>query len=250
MNVLGLRFHSGENITQNRLGKDLTPTLGIALQNNQVLRLPASSGSADMVYLGHRLSVQKVGHLMAVPVKLDDRGTVGGIVILSPYTMRTWTDEDQSRLIELAESTTAYLKQFDNLQSARDELQQVQSALVTLKNEKDSAIANQETLLARIRELQAATKRDDTPTEEMLTLKEELRLALEEIAYLNSSQERSPDVQNSPGITRDDMAEILAVAEEIRQPMSSLVGYPMYCCRVDGNLGDASEKLVERFGCQ
>ena len=249
MNVLG-----GYDLIRERtlpkiaLGKDLTPTLGIALQNSQALRLPASSGSVDMVYLGHRLSVQKVGHLMAVPIKMDEHGTVGGIVILSPYTMRTWNDEDQSRLEELADSTAAYLKQFMVLQSAQDELQHVQTALQALKTEKETALAEQQTLLARVQELQAKNAQDESQSDEMRTLKEELRLALEEISYLSSVQGKFIAAEPGLGFSRDDFAEIQAVAEELRQPMASLVGYTdVLLAESHGILGDRQRKIVERI---
>ena len=249
MNVLG-----GYDLIRERtlpkisLGKDLTPTLGMALQNNQVLRLPASSGSADMVYLGHRLSVQKVGHLMSVPVRLKDHGTVGGVVILSPYTMRTWNDDDQTRLTELAESTASYLQQFDALQLVQDELQHVRNAFQDIKLEKDSVLAEKQTLLARIQELQVMASTEQTQGEDLTTLQEELRLALQEIAILNADQGVSRASESGAELTRDDFAEIVAVAEELRQPMSSLVGYTdVLLAESHGILGERQRKIVERI---
>ena len=201
-----------------------------------------------MVYLGHRLSVQKVGHLMSVPVRLKDHGTVGGIVILSPYTMRTWNDDDQTRLTELAESTASYLQQFDALQLAQDELQHVRNAFQDIKLEKDSVLAEKQTLLARIQELQVMASTEQTQGEDLTTLQEELRLALQEIAILNADQGVSRASENGAELTRDDFAEIVAVAEELRQPMSSLVGYTdVLLAESHGILGERQRKIVERI---
>ncbi len=230
------------------LGKDLTPTLGIALQNKQILRLPASSGSVDMVYLGHRLSVQKVGHLMAVPIKFDQGGSVGGIVILSPYTLRAWNDEDQNRLVDLADSTAGYLQQFDAFRLSKDELQHLRQAFQSVKDEKDSVIAERQALLARIQTLQMKAADEKLHTEELSDVKEELRLALQEIAILNSAQNPSSSPASGAELTNDEFAEILAVAEELRQPMSSLVGYTgVLLAESHGILGDRQRKIVERI---
>lgn len=230
------------------LGKDLTPTLGIALQNKQILRLPASSGSVDMVYLGHRLSVQKVGHLLSVPIKFDQSGSLGGIVILSPYTLRAWDDEDQNRLVDLADSTAGYLQQFESFRLSKDELQHMRQAFQTVKDEKDSILAERQALLARIQTLQTKAADEKLHTEELSNVKEELRLALQEIAILNTAQTPASSPASGAELTNDEFAEILAVAEELRQPMSSLVGYTgVLLAESHGILGDRQRKIVERI---
>lgn len=230
------------------LGKDLTPTLGIALQNKQILRLPASSGSVDMVYLGHRLSVQRVGHLMAVPIRLNQGGSVGGIVILSPYTLRAWNDEDQNRLVDLAETTASYLQQHESFRLSKEELQQLHHAFQTVKDEKDSMLVERQALFERIQDLQRKASEEQQQTEDLTSMREELRLALQEIAFLNAGQNPSNQPATGSELTNDEFAEIFAVAEELRQPMSSLVGYTdVLLAESHGILGDRQRKIVERI---
>ena len=236
------------NLPNISLGKELTPTLGAAIQGNRILKLPASSGSADMVYLGHHLSVQKVGHVLVVPIQLNNNGAEAGIVVLSPYTMRPWSEDDQSRLTELAESTAIYLKHSTALNDAQIELEQARKALEAAKSETDSALAEQRALIARLETQQVNSPAEQAQADSLLDLKEELRLALQEIALLSDNQSPVLAKDGAADLSKDEFAEIFALAEELRQPMSSLVGYTdVLLAESHGILGDRQRKIVERI---
>lgn len=230
------------------LGKELTPTLGKAIQGNRILRLPASSGSVDMVTLGHHLSVQKVGHVLAVPIQLSNNGAAAGIVVLSPYTMRPWGEDDQSRLIELAESTAIYLNHSKALDRAQSELEETRKLLEAAESDASSTLTKQQALTAGLDAQQVISPAEQAQADSLLELKEELRLALQEIALMSDHQATAVTRDGAAELSMDDFAEIVTLAEELRQPMSSMVGYTdVLLAESHGILGDRQRKIVERI---
>jgi hypothetical protein len=81
-----------ENLGGTTISKDSIPLLANAIQRGRPLRLPASSTSADLKGLGQILGLTTPGHLLNVPISSRERGPIGGIMILSPYSNRLWSE--------------------------------------------------------------------------------------------------------------------------------------------------------------
>ncbi|HNB40893.1 MAG TPA: GAF domain-containing protein, partial [Anaerolineales bacterium] len=86
------------------LSKNAIPMLANSIQRGRPLRLPASSTSADIKGLGDILGLTNPGHLLYVPILTPEKETLGGILLLSPYSDRTWSAEDQAFLSNIASS--------------------------------------------------------------------------------------------------------------------------------------------------
>jgi signal transduction histidine kinase len=84
-----------KNLGGTTIGRDSAPLLANAIQRGRPLRLPASSTSMDLKSLGQALGLDNPGNLLCVPVTSPKRGSLGSILILSPYSNRLWNAEDQ-----------------------------------------------------------------------------------------------------------------------------------------------------------
>lgn len=272
------------------LSKEQVPMLATALQRGRALRLPANSSSEDLLGLSEALNISRSGSLLAVPIFSPDDDIIAGVVLLSPYSNRSWTPEDQNYLLGVSKSigkvilrihdkTPAQqaidLEQHPEYQRLLKELQfhQQQSAQEQERAETlAEVIANQEAFQEIIAELQAENLQLKDELEEIHTVTEtnpqetkevqgELRLALEEVAYLRNQlaeadQKITQLEKAAPGERPlDKPAELVesdeviaSLAQELRQPLSSMIGYTdLLLSESAGILGALQRKFVERI---
>ena len=78
-----------------------TPLLADAIQKLAPLRLMGSSTVGDLVAIARSFNLQKSGHLLLVPFEVNGV-PFGAIGVLSPYSNRTWSYEDQQYLARIA----------------------------------------------------------------------------------------------------------------------------------------------------
>jgi hypothetical protein len=93
-----------ENLEGGSLNKNLIPMLTNSIQRGRPLRLPSSSTSADIKGLSDLLGLNTPGHLMSVPIVTPEKDVIGGVLVLSPYSNRLWSAEDQAFLSNIATS--------------------------------------------------------------------------------------------------------------------------------------------------
>jgi signal transduction histidine kinase len=285
-----------ENLEGGSLNKTVIPMLTNALQRGRPLRLPSSSTSADIKGLSDLLGLTSPGHLMSVPIITPDKEPLGGVLLLSPYSNRLWSAEDQafltniavslvpiiqrgqkmtsleikgeqtkqaldvaqSRVADLERRNNELLKQMDavkaesqeglsqaeNLAALRKMQEETQQALEKLKRENEELRANVNAKGAK----QATTYASSAQVEN------ELRLTLEEVARLqNQLAEANMRIieaeKGSSAAHSSEQAEVVAsISQELRQPMSSIVGYTdLLLGESVGILGTLQRKFVERI---
>jgi GAF domain-containing protein len=90
-----------ENLEGGMMSKDAVPTLASAVLRGRSLRLPASSTSTDMKGLADMLGLANPGNMLVVPIN-SEKGPVGSLMLLSPYSNRLWSAEDQTFLTTIA----------------------------------------------------------------------------------------------------------------------------------------------------
>jgi signal transduction histidine kinase len=121
-----------ENLEGAPVQKDAIPLLANAIQRGRPLRLPASSTSSDLKALGQMLNLSNPGNLLSVPINTPEGVPLGGILILSPYSNRLWSAEDQDYLTNVSPLFIPILdrvQRASQMTSERDQaLQQVQSS--------------------------------------------------------------------------------------------------------------------------
>ena len=273
-----------DNLEGGSLNKSVVPMLANSMQRGRPLRMPASSTSADVKGLSELLGLANPGHLLSVPITTPEKESLGGIMLLSPYSDRTWTAEDQAFLANIAASlvpviqrsqkTTKLEQQIDlaraktaELESRNQELLQKIEVLkadaekVGIKPEGLAAVlaAQEESqhiieqLQMENAELRAAEKSGKQAADES-QMEKELKLTLQETARLQNQLANANmkvlELEKGHAATRTtEQAEVIAsISQELRQPMSSIVGYTdLLLGESVGILGALQRKFVERI---
>jgi signal transduction histidine kinase len=289
-----------KNIPRTVFEKHDLPMLVSAMERSIPLRLPASSTSQDLITFGKQLQVGRAGHLLASYVTDKDHKLPVGIVLLSPYSNRSWSKEDQAflsnitdGLVQILQHNRQWISHQDELNKNRKNLQAIQTLLEETQNEnvslrgalndlskqslqeQDATTIPQSDIqhqsLEEIKRLQAENLRLEEFIENLPSgndaysglvsvkqLEEELHQALEEIAQLKSKlvtadqellnlQFESSDT-SEPTERSDQQNEVFtSIAQELRQPMSSIIGYTdLLLGESVGILGALQRKFLER----
>ncbi|HUI89133.1 MAG TPA: ATP-binding protein [Anaerolineales bacterium] len=277
-----------EGLEGGSLNKTSIPMLANAIQRGRPLRMPASSTSADIKGLSDLLGLQNPGNLLGVPITTPEKDSLGGILLLSPYSNRLWSAEDQAFLaniaislvpiiqrsrkivkleqlgeqakqaLEAAHNRIAQLEKQDNelkqeMEGLRSESEKAASqsenvaALLAVQEESQRTI---EQLKKELESLRGKGKRPDaqvetdlkTTLQDMARLQNQLAEANIKILELETSSQAGA---NRPS----EQAEVIAsISQELRQPMSSIVGYTdLLLGESIGILGALQRKFVERI---
>lgn len=284
-----------ENLEGGSLNKNLIPMLTNAMQRGRPLRLPSSSTSADIKGLSDLLGLASPGHLMSVPIVTPEKDPIGGILMLSPYSNRLWSAEDQAFLANIAISLVPVIQRGQRMTSLEQKGEQTKLALdaaqariadlerqnndllkqmEAVKADAQEGLAQAENLAELTRMQEEAQKvierlkqeNEDLragkgikavkgiPTSAANQVEAELRLTLEEVARLqNQLAEANMKLmeaeRSSASAQSMEQAEVVAsISQELRQPMSSIVGYTdLLLGESVGILGALQRKFVERI---
>lgn len=275
-----------ESLDGGLMNKDQVPMLANAILRGRPLRLPASTTSSDLKGLGDLLGLSSAGNLLNVPISAD-KGIFGSILLLSPYSNRLWNADDQTFLTNIAQSFVPIVERGRRIaeveqdrdrvrHSAEDAVAQamrIQSANTDLNNQLDeikaqleqaavSAVGQKE-FQSQIQGLQKENEKLRLRLEAVHVpdgpavngqVEGELRLTLQEMARLQNklaeSNMRILELENKPtGKLTTDQAEVIAsISQELRQPMSSIIGYAdLLLGESVGILGALQRKFIERI---
>ena len=280
-----------ENLEGTPVNKEVIPLLANAILRGRPLRLPASSTSSDLKGLEQLLGLSDPGHLLSVPISSPERGPLGGILILSPYSNRLWSAEDQSYLSNVStllipildrgqrvslveaerdqavqtalsaqEQAVEAKKKYEDvskeLVGLHENMSQSQvqaenmAVLVTMKEESQKTI---EKLKAEIEQLHKAAEAVDASGNSG-QLEDELCQALKEVARMQNALADANikilelDQRSAAPITTEQVEVIASISQELRQPMSSIVGYTdLLLGESVGILGALQRKFIERI---
>jgi len=148
--------------------------IATAISRGLPLRLPASSTSEDLRTLVNCLHLERPGHLLVSPVMSLGNTPIAGLLLLSPYTNRTWTTEDQSLLSNFARAMAHLLQRTQALASIQNELERTRQEL--------------ESALAQVEELQGANESMQDQLQVAHEQSEKNRLQAESLAALIADQ--------------------------------------------------------------
>jgi signal transduction histidine kinase len=279
-----------ENLEGLTINKEVIPLLANAIQRGRPLRLPASSTSSDLKGLGQMLGLTNPGHLLSVPIISRERGPMGGILILSPYSNRLWNADDQAYLSNVSTLFIPILvrgeraavveterdKAYQDALSAQEQVEEVKKNYEqTVKeleklHEKDSQsqvqAENMAALLVMQEESQKTIESLKTQIEQMsqageggspsgdAQMERELRKSLEEMARMQNALAEANgkviELEQRPAspITSEQVDVIASISQELRQPMSSIIGYTdLLLGESVGILGALQCKFIERI---
>jgi len=278
-----------ENLGATSINPEDFPLLANAIQRGRPLRLPASSTSSDLKGLGRILKINNPGNLLSVPIATPERGPLGSILILSPYSNRLWNIEDQTFLSNVStlfipilergqrisalekerdqslqelhtmmEQATETKKKYEqmetDLESQREGISQAHlqaenmAALLIMQEEAQKSIEQLKADNERLRNVGSASGAGDEQTEH------ELRNTLEEMAHMQNALADANikilELEKRPAapITTEQVEVIASISQELRQPMSSIIGYTdLLMGESVGSLVALQRKFIERI---
>jgi signal transduction histidine kinase len=279
----GYRLDRGEALQVSTLTGPLALTLGNALRRGRPIRLPASSTAGGDLGIGTALGSRQIGPLLANPLTGPDGIPAAGIILISPFSNKNWTSEDQVGLASIIEAfgRLVHLVSQSDLQPGEKpdvcreerEIQALQAELENARREASQESSRAESLAALIRSQEtapegslvsgpellhpqmAAQEKGPQQTSESQHIEAELRLALEEIAHLKSAlfmaDQKDLELKTKttgPHLSEEKVKTIASISQELRQPMSSILGYTdLLMGESVGILGALQRKFLERI---
>ena len=289
--VCGYDLIREENLDGTSVNKDDIPLLANAILRGRPLRLPASSTSSDLKGLGHVLGLSNPGHLLSVPISSQDRGPLGSLLILSPYSNRLWSAEDQSYLSDVSDMFIPILERGLRAALLEAERKQTRQQVLSAQEQASDAKKRYEESVKELEGLQEQTSQSQAQAENIAALlvmqeesqktieslkteieqlhlageavaapgnfeqlENELHQSLEEVARMQNelaeANVKSLAVEQRPEapITTEQVEVIASISQELRQPMSSIVGYTdLLLGESVGILGALQRKFIERI---
>jgi signal transduction histidine kinase len=284
------------------------PALASALRMGRIRHLNAHSTSLDLPELSHILNIDRTGNVLIVPILMPDGQAVSGLILLTPYSTKDWSADEQSFFGTFGRLLVHFLQRSQETASLKDEVSQVRLAIRTAQDQAQIAIEDRrkvqdqltvareenqrsraqlegmanllsdqiavqqemDTLKAALQELQ--DENETLKAESARALEEqshsmvgaldkgqsvegELRLALEEVAFLQTMLAEADQKITALKTTRisetsykGQIDEITTILQELRQPLSSLIGYVDFLLSESvGILGNAQRKYLERI---
>ena len=275
-----------ENLEGGIINRDAVPMLANAVNRGRPLRLQSNTASADIKGLGQLLGLANPGNLLSVPIS-SSTGTIGSILLLSPYSNRIWSADDQAYLVNISSllypiiersrrsndldidreravsSAKDAVEQSMKLNLANNELTaQVNLLMGQLAQTREEA-AEQAELLAQSIQLESSKEEILTPidnseggpsTRSSSQMENELRMTLVEMARLQNqlaqSNTRIIELESKgSSLSNSDQVEVIAsISQELRQPMTSIIGYAdLLLGESVGILGALQRKFIERI---
>lgn len=189
------------------------PSLGGAIARGETYLLTPERDGQDLKHLKSKLNLIAVGPGLVVPIRTDE-SVHGALLLLSPYGHHEWSEPEQDAARKIASNLATRLAQ---MKSRAGPLRAVASAPSV-----------------------------DSPrpeSEQIERLAGELQLALQELAELRA-RVTAEEKQVPPGPNTE---AITALAQELRQPLSSMLGYTdLLLGDSVGRLGATQRQFVER----
>ncbi len=274
-----------ENLQGGTLNKTAIPTLASAIQRGRPLRLPASGTSSDLKNLADMLGISSAGSILSVPIAAPDRASAGGLILLSPYSNRTWGADDQTFLLDLAGSMSPIIERSQKATSTEADVRKAAADLELTRAELEDLKGRNNDLLRQIEILSLQAERDSSEREELAglvtaqsqseqkiqelqaqlqaargseaqsggRLQEQLKAAVAETASLRTqladSNQKAVELAKAGSRRKSEQAEVIAsISQELRQPMSSIIGYTdLLLGESVGILGALQRKFIERI---
>ena len=261
------------------LSKGAIPMLANSIQRGRPLRLPSSSTSADIKGLGDILGLTNPGHLLCVPILTPEKESLGGILLLSPYSDRTWSAEDQAFLANIAASMVPIIQRNQKINKleaqsdmARAQVTDMERRISELNKQLEAAREESErNRSVDVASLRAAQEESQNIIEQLqhenaelrsgrkvsstsMQAESELKATLQELALLQNqladANMKVHELEKGQISTKStEQAEVIAsISQELRQPLSSIVGYTdLLLGESVGILGALQRKFVERI---
>ena len=232
----------------------MIPNVTAAIQDGVEQSLSAESMAPDPSALSKALKLGQVGCLHAAPVLADSGEPLAGVVLLSPYSRRGWSPTERQTLIGLLPPVAHLLQRTRVLEELLAELERTRQALKEEADEMDWVEGGTETGVTQYAEPVRGGVLPLPIGIDSDYVEGELRLALEEIARLNSAlsdaDQQILNLQNQMDTSHLPSGQnqaFIATIQELRQSMAAVIGYTDFLlAELVGILGGMQRKFLER----
>jgi signal transduction histidine kinase len=172
------------------------PLIINAWEENNILELPSNySGTPDVVTLYELIQYHRIGNLLAFPLSMPDQPVVGGLIFLSPYTVKEWNQKTFEILNEIKANLARIFYAANQDNSFKNELEETQVLLNITKDEKSLLEKNLNQKKIRIEDLETEVKRlkAKNQMEKMESVKqiETLKKKVNTLTAQNASQQKT-----------------------------------------------------------
>ncbi|OGO41041.1 MAG: hypothetical protein A2W36_02770 [Chloroflexi bacterium RBG_16_58_14] len=261
-----LTVYGGYDVVRERyldgvsLRSQSAPAVAAALQEGLPQSLSPADASPDLAALSKALNLGPGGYLLCAPILSEQGETLAGLILLSPYTRKGFTAEEQATLASFTHPLAQLLQRIQVLATARSEppvSTGVQPPAPALSEMEALALAG--VVYGGIGDGDSTTFYGYGPGETLSQdetgyFEAELRLALEEIARLKGSLSDADQQllvlkkqMDTAHLSTDQNQALLATIQELRQTMSAVVGYTDFLLNESvGILGSLQRRFLER----
>src|SRR5271157_4542245 len=173
-----------ESLEGGSLNKNSIPLLANAMQRGRPLRMPASSTSADIKGLSDLLGLQNPGNLLAVPIITSDKDSMGGVIVLSPYSNRLWSAEDQAFLANIAISLVPIIQRSQKMSKLEQVSEQAKQAINAAQNRITELEKQSNELKQQIESMKSQSEKEASQGEDvaaLLIVQEESQRTIEQL---------------------------------------------------------------------
>lgn len=235
------------------------PLVTSALRRTYPSRLPSSNKSPDNSSLAKALNVAHAGHVLVAPIVQGEQTPVMGIVLLTPYSKRNWSVEDQNSLASMCEVLAPLVINMQQVAQTKADLEKAleksglsQADVNQIMDERESLFSRVQTLKDQVSEEHARVSEEQARADEEHARAESLASL---IASLETAQGTANLTEKNPETTSTDAGvagairaqDIASIAQELRRPVSSIIGYTdMILDESVGILGAMQRKFLER----
>lgn len=174
----GYNLSRQERIGSATFDSHLIPVLSEALRQGRPLHLPAEANIPDLAGFEKILNLSISGSLLSAPILTKNGELDKALVLLTPYSERSWTEKDQNYLADIAASLTDIFEYKNKYLIQENQLAQSNITLQNIQEENDR-LDN---------EIIDLTSRYNDSVEKKKQLQAELDKALKEIDSMSSSQ--------------------------------------------------------------
>jgi signal transduction histidine kinase len=231
------------------------PAVAAAMQEGLPQSLSPDDSFADLASLSKTLNLGQVGYLLCAPILSEQGETLAGLILLSPYTRKGFSAEEQATLASFTHPLAQLLQRIRMLAEAESESAQLAAlAYRELEVETSGQVALAQAGIAASAAFYDYGPGENPAENEAGYMEAELRLALEEVARLKGSLSDADQQllalqkqMDTTHLSADQNEALLATIQELRQTMSAVVGYTDFLLNESvGILGTLQRRFLER----
>jgi signal transduction histidine kinase len=231
-----LALHSGydliraEDAPGSTIPAGQAPALMAALNKNRALRLGVETTSPDLLGIGQALNLNPVGCMLFIPLGQSAKAW-GGLLLLTPYSNREWSADEQSYLMTEAPALLKILQSSASQTSRDGESDLLQGEVERLQTELTAIKQEYQLVLTALDDLRQGAA-DAGDVEALLSLQKDQQL------LLNNLQAENQRLNSALNETRAAPAASPRLENELQGALREIA-------ELESRLDDAQRKLEE-----